>query len=269
MGALTATRGRPLLGHLARATLLALTWTWLQALALPDNPEGANVTGIPHIPASSTSHGHGHHGHGHGHGHENGSVLESLPARPTAALPITPLYHIGALFESKDPEVYAQEFGAVIKSYNGEKNADLPVGDVNLTSTDYANVRKTLGILCDAVQHHNITVFFVMGTQDIINILSIVTKYVGIPVIGYNTEVRGFSVRVSFWAPFQNKDRLTDYRISHYKDKTVLRQSCLCNGIIILTRRRLCVEQTSVFSFVICTVNQAWLNEGFPTARIE
>ena len=51
--------------------------------------------------------------------------------------------------------------------------------------------------ICDAFYHNNVTSFLAIGDQNMINVLSIATQYVGVPLIVYNTDRSDIFVRVS------------------------------------------------------------------------
>lgn len=51
---------------------------------------------------------------------------------------------------------------------------------------------------CDAVFHANISAFVVIGDQNTINTVSIVTKHIAIPILGYNIERKPVMHRVSY-----------------------------------------------------------------------
>ena len=107
--------------------------------------------------------------------------------------PPKPAYYIGAIFEVRDVELYADELQRQISTITWP--GTLPTDNVTLYYRE--NVGTDLHHICSAVQRYNISVFFAMGSQDIINVLSIVSKYIGVPVIGYNTDKSSLSVRVS------------------------------------------------------------------------
>ena len=58
-----------------------------------------------------------------------------------------------------------------------------------------SDAKDYLEYICNAVFNLNVTTFLAVGPQKIINILSIVTNYVGIPVVGYNTDSQQVAVR--------------------------------------------------------------------------
>lgn len=51
-------------------------------------------------------------------------------------------------------------------------------------------------LFCNAVRHDNVSVFLVFGDQHVMNALSVVTSYLGIPVLGYNTDRKVAALRV-------------------------------------------------------------------------
>lgn len=115
-------------------------------------------------------------------------------SRPSAPRP-RPVYNVGAIFEVENITYHVREFQRAIGEINKQNDTLLEAKEIVLHP--YRNVGDNFRYICDAIHSNNITAFFVMGSQNTINIVSIVTKYVGIPVIGYNSNKNTIAVRVS------------------------------------------------------------------------
>ena len=108
-------------------------------------------------------------------------------------VPVPPKHHIGGSFEVSNFTEYAIEFVHAL-------NRSLPPTHVQFEAINlqaWSNLHGRLMYICDAVAHNNVTVFLAVGSQDMVNTLSIVTEYVGIPVIGYVTDTVTASSTVS------------------------------------------------------------------------
>ncbi len=108
-------------------------------------------------------------------------------------------YHIGAVFEV-DKVDNVSEFTTAFQSAIKQVNNKMPhtgvmARDVTLPYLD--DVGNSINYICDAIHNNNVTVFIAVGSQKMINVLTIITKYLGIPIIGYNTDMSHMAVRVS------------------------------------------------------------------------
>jgi hypothetical protein len=107
----------------------------------------------------------------------------------------TTTHYIGAMFEEPDFKLCSEAVHGSIQRMNRDPTTRVRLRNVSLAS--FSDVGKDLIYLCDAIQHHNITSMIVIGGQNMINTVSIATKYLGIPIIGYNTGRGAVSVKVS------------------------------------------------------------------------
>lgn len=135
-----------------------------------------------------------------------GSEVRRAPgpnATPSAPMAV---HHIGAMFQVDNFTAYALAFRRAIANANNQMDAHVRLEGVALPSGEelldnLKSAANRLTYICDAVQHNNITTFLAIGGQDMLNTLSIVTQYVGIPVIGYNTARQTVAIMVRF-CPF-------------------------------------------------------------------
>ena len=128
---------------------------------------------------------------------EGASTLRGAPLPPSS--PPLPLHHIAGIFEVTNFTEYAIHFNQALSREVSSSAAAL-VGHVRMEAISlqaWNNAHDRLTYICDACRHNNITVFFAVGSQDMLNTLSIVTRYVGIPIIGYNTDKDSSPIRVS------------------------------------------------------------------------
>ena len=134
------------------------------------------------------------------------SVSPSSPSSPlspsspsSSNTPDAPIQHIAALFEVNNVTSLALLFNESLRRVN--EGSAAPGGEprvkldgVSLTALQ--NVHNTIIYVCDAIKHFNITAFVAVGSQRIINTLSIVTYQTGIPVLAYVTEPAPMAVTV-------------------------------------------------------------------------
>lgn len=125
------------------------------------------------------------------------ALLLLLAAATTANATVT-THHIGGSFEVPNFTEYAVSFRRALarRGVVAASGGGIRYEAVSLQA--WRNAHEWLVYVCDAVQHNNITAFVAVGRQDMINTLAIVTRYVGIPILGYNTAPQtGAPIRVS------------------------------------------------------------------------
>ncbi len=110
------------------------------------------------------------------------------------------VHHIAALLEAANHSSTQAAFLEAISAANRDPHSPVTLQGVSLAQQ--TDPPFYLAYICDAILNHNVTTFVAIGSQKMINILSIVTTYVGIPVIGYNTQARRVAVQVSFKSLF-------------------------------------------------------------------
>ncbi len=116
----------------------------------------------------------------------------SAPSRPTPPH----VHHVAGLFEVANFSSLVRIFDESISTVNGRGTRVALKGVPLMPLPD---PQQTLAYICDAVLHNNVTAFLAIGSQRIINVLSIVTTYVGIPVVGFNTQTGKIAVKVSLY----------------------------------------------------------------------
>ena len=120
----------------------------------------------------------------------------AVPTTPAQAQPkATRVHHLAALLKVSNFTSAKQVFLEAIDSANSDPTTKVTLAGIPMSPQ--SNPQDNLIYICDAVYNHNVTTFLVIGPQKIINILSIVTNYVGIPVVGYNTDTHKVGVKVS------------------------------------------------------------------------
>ena len=118
----------------------------------------------------------------------------------TAGAVDVPLHHVAGIFEVDNFTDYALYFNrALARETAAAGGPGMGVRMEALSLPAWSNAHDQLTYICDACRHHNITAFVAVGGQDLLNTLSIVTRYVGVPIVGYNTDTDKdySSVRVS------------------------------------------------------------------------
>ena len=116
-----------------------------------------------------------------------------LTATVAAAAVDVSAQYMGAVFEQADFAAYQKTFARAIQRVNADTHTSLK--EVALPAFD--DVHVALMYVCDALDNRTFNSFLVVGGQDTINTLTIVTQYVGIPLLAYNTDVHAVTLPVS------------------------------------------------------------------------
>ena len=131
-----------------------------------------------------------------------GVLVVGVGGEPHPTLPR--VQYVGALLQVDNFTEYALEFRRALAASNQQpgsgihlEGVSLPIGDNLAPRSELKSAANRLIYICDAVSHNNITTFVAIGGQDLMNTLSIVTSYVGLPIIGYNTDRQNMAIRVS------------------------------------------------------------------------
>lgn len=109
-------------------------------------------------------------------------------------------YQIAAVFQTSNFSDLAQTFRRAVSRLNTDSSAAAsltPITFKALALPAFGSPVDLLVYTCDAVFHANVSAFVVIGDQNTINIVSIVTKHIAIPILGYNTERQSVMHRVS------------------------------------------------------------------------
>ena len=103
---------------------------------------------------------------------------------------------VGAVFQLDNLTAYTDTFRRALERADGGRPARVRLtGDVVQVAA--AAVHPDLmARVCDVIRRHNVSVFLAFGGQDLMNALSVVTSYLGIPVLGYNTDRNVAALRV-------------------------------------------------------------------------
>lgn len=129
----------------------------------------------------------------HNHNARSVSTDTMVTSSATATTAATGHY-IGAMFEEASYNVCSEALHASLKRTYSDPSAKVTLKKVLMAP--FNNVAKALIYLCDAIQHQNITTQVVVGGQHMINTVSITTQFLGIPIIGYNTDRSAVTVKV-------------------------------------------------------------------------
>ena len=101
----------------------------------------------------------------------------------------THIHHIAALLEGSNFTAAKLTFTEVIDAANRDHSNKVTLEGIPMSlNVSESHPKDYLEYFCDAIYNLNVTTFLAVGPQKIINILSIVTNYVGIPVVGYSTD---------------------------------------------------------------------------------
>lgn len=110
-------------------------------------------------------------------------------------------YHIAAVFQSSNFSDLAQTFKRAVSRLNTDTSSAGSSTPMTFKALALPVIGSPLNLLvytCDAVFHANISAFVVIGDQNTINTVSIVTKHIAIPILGYNIERKPVMHRVSY-----------------------------------------------------------------------
>ena len=112
----------------------------------------------------------------------------------------THTHHLAAMFKVDNFTAHAFALNNAIRRIN---SAGILPPHVNMlgmalpAESPFDNPNSVLIYVCDAFYNNNVTSFLAIGDQKMINMLSIATQYVGVPLIAYNTDRSDTYVRVS------------------------------------------------------------------------
>lgn len=141
-----------------------------------------------------------------------------IPPPPSSLLPLCRLFFFSFLFvaccfdsvQSREYQIAGvfpigsfadleQIFRKTVARLNGAESGAAPssVSFNALALPVLGSPPNLLVYLCDAVFHANISAFVVFGDQNTINTISIVTRHIGAPMLGYNAEKKPVLLRVS------------------------------------------------------------------------
>ncbi len=152
-----------------------------------------------------------------------GVVASPLP-QPRSTHRIAPqsTQHIVGFFNVSNFNATSTVFNSTLTDIN--RNPHHHVILQGLSLPPQPDPQANLVYICDAVTHHNVTTFLAIGTQKVLNVLSIVNQYVGIPIVAYNTDTHQVQVKVSSYNIFLNVLRVarlsTTYTNSTFIDQT-------------------------------------------------
>ena len=103
---------------------------------------------------------------------------------------------VGAVFQLDNLTAYSDTFRRALERVDGGRPARVRLtGDV-LQVASAAVHPDLMARVCDVIRRHDVSVFLAFGGQDLMNALSVVTSYLAIPVLGYNTDRNVAALRV-------------------------------------------------------------------------
>ena len=117
----------------------------------------------------------------------------SLPEPPDI-----PVQHIGGMFEVENFTSLSLLFNQSVRKVNeslADRQSAYRFGGMTLPAL--RNVHNVIIYICDAIIHYNVTAFVAVGSQHIINTLTMVTRQTGTPLLAYVTEPAPVAVTVS------------------------------------------------------------------------
>ena len=68
-----------------------------------------------------------------------------------------------------------------------------------------SNPDDTIWYFCSAIEKHNLTAMIAVGDQNTINTINIISKYLGIPILGYNLDRHPADMLVGIFLLTANK----------------------------------------------------------------
>ena len=102
--------------------------------------------------------------------------------------------HVGAVFPFDNFTTYKESFRRSLDRVNDAKPSRVKLTGETLVAPSGGFSPDFMPRICEAVKRNNFSVFLVFGGQDVMNTLTVVTSYLRIPVLGYNTD-RNVAVR--------------------------------------------------------------------------
>jgi len=108
-------------------------------------------------------------------------------------------FHIAAVFQTDNIRDYAKLFEQAVAASDISIASDTVDRSAVLRPLVLPMIGSSNDLIiyaCDAIQHQNVSVFFVVGSQGVINTVSIATRHTGIPLIGYNNDRSSAAIRV-------------------------------------------------------------------------
>lgn len=111
-------------------------------------------------------------------------------------------YQIAGVFQSGNFTELAQVFQNTVDRLNSADGSDVSSNDTSFKALAlpvgrFRSPPNLLVYVCDAVFHVNISAFVVIADQNTISTISIVTRHIGVPMLGYNTDKKSVLLRVS------------------------------------------------------------------------
>lgn len=111
------------------------------------------------------------------------------------ASPMFDIRHVMAVFEADHVTTRRHLLRNALTTSNARRHASVHLSDVTLLALPSAY--DMLVLACDAIQHHNVTAVLAFTHPATTNVLYTVTRYLGIPLIAYNDELKTPSIAVS------------------------------------------------------------------------
>lgn len=111
------------------------------------------------------------------------------------ASPMIDVRHVMAVFEADHVTTRRHLLRNALATSNARRHASVHLSDVTLLALPSAY--DMLVLACDAIQHHNVTAVLAFTHPATTNVLYTITRYLGIPLIAYNDELKTPSIAVS------------------------------------------------------------------------
>lgn len=108
------------------------------------------------------------------------------------------VFRIGAVFQARNFTDWSRGFHEAVSRINQDKTRGIRVDGITLPVRK--NPQSILTCVCDAVVRDNLSVVVAFGSQDLINMITIVTGNVRLPLVAFNTERKPIYAKVSRWS---------------------------------------------------------------------
>lgn len=118
-------------------------------------------------------------------------LLVEMPGRGTAQ----PYVTIGAVFEGGKYTNYSKAFYHAINEYQSGHAGKVKVEGLSLRASD--NLYDIITTFCSRMGNSSIEAFVVVGSKSTIHMINMIAGSLGVPVLGYNTQVVDAQSKVS------------------------------------------------------------------------
>ncbi|XP_071117888.1 glutamate receptor ionotropic, NMDA 3A-like isoform X1 [Haliotis cracherodii] len=107
--------------------------------------------------------------------------------------PQQPVINIGAVFDTVEYDNFKKVFYAAVDDFNNSSQKIHIFGDA---VTAQMGLRDTISLTCSMLEQKSIHLFLVFGNASTIHSINNIAQYLGIPVMGYMTDMREKHVKI-------------------------------------------------------------------------